>query len=59
MSSKWKSRKFWLAVIAAIYTVIATGGYDVPVEQVIVTDAIIAVWILAEALVDSFRKGAK
>ena len=59
MTNKWKSRKFWMAIIAAIYTVAATGGYDVPIEQVIVVDAIVAVWILAEALVDSFRKGAK
>ncbi|KKN17558.1 hypothetical protein LCGC14_0964830 [marine sediment metagenome] len=54
--SKWKSRKFWLAIIATIYTVVATLGYNVPVDQVLVADAMVAVWIFAEALVDAFRK---
>ena len=53
--SKWKSRKFWLTIIAVIYSVIATLGYDVPVEQVVVTDAVVAVWVLAEAFVDAAR----
>ncbi len=55
--SKWTSRKFWLTIIAVMYTVIATLGYNVPVDQVLLTDAVIAVWVLAEAAVDA--AGAK
>ena len=56
MPEKLKSRKFWLAIIAAIYTLAATGGFDVPIEQPILVNAVIAVWILAEALVDAANK---
>lgn len=56
MSSKWKSRKFWVAIIGAIFSLIATLGYDVPVSEVLVIDALLAVWILAEASVDAAKK---
>jgi len=54
--NKWFSRKFLLAIVAAIYTIIATTGFEIPVEQVIVVNAIVAVWILAEAVIDSIHK---
>ena len=54
--SKWTSRKFWLTIIAVIYTVVATLGYNIPVDQVLIADAVIAVWVLAEAYVDAARK---
>lgn len=54
--NKWLSRKFLLAIVAGIYTIAATGGFDVPVEQVLVVDGIVAVWILAEAIVDAAKK---
>ena len=56
MSSKWKSRKFWVAIVAAIYSIVATSGWDVPIDRVILTDAILAVWILTEGIVDAVRK---
>lgn len=56
MTNKWKSRKFWLTIIAVVYTCIATLGFEVPVAQVIVTDAVVAVWVLAEAVVDASNK---
>lgn len=54
--NKWTSRKFWLTIIALVYTVIATLGLEVPVEQVVVVDALAAVWILAEAIIDAVKK---
>jgi len=56
MHNKWKSRKFWVAIVAAIYSVVATVGYDIPVDKVIVTDAILAVWILVEGIIDAVKK---
>ena len=53
MYNKWKSRKFWLMIIAMVYSVAATLGFDIPVAQVVVVDAVAAVWILAEAFVDA------
>jgi len=57
MRNKWKSRKFWLTVIALVYTVAGTLGFDIPIMQVVVVDAVIAVWVLAEATVDAAHKG--
>ncbi len=57
MYNKWKSRKFWLMIIALVYSVTATLGFDIPVTQVVVVDAIVGVWILAEAFVDASYKG--
>ena len=54
--NKWFSRKFLLAIVAAIYTIIATTGFEIPVEQVLVVDALVATWILAEAIIDSVHK---
>lgn len=55
MSSKWLSRKFLLAIIGAIYTMAATGGWDIPIEQVALVDAILAVWIVVEGIIDAIR----
>lgn len=54
--SKWTSRKFWLIVIAAIFSTVATFGYNMPVEEVVVTDAVIAVWVLIEGVIDCVKK---
>jgi len=56
MYNKWRSRKFWLMVIAMVYSVAATLQFDIPVTQVVVVDAVAAVWILAEAFVDASHK---
>ena len=55
MPSKWTSRKFWVAIVAMIYSVVATVGADLPIEEIIVVDAIAAVWILVEGIVDAVR----
>lgn len=57
MRNKWCSRKFWLTIIALVYTVAATLGFDVPVAQVLIVDAVVAIWVLAEATVDAAHKG--
>jgi len=56
MPDKLKSRKFWIGVIAAIFSMVALLGYNIPIEQVVIVDAIMAVYILAEAFADAFRK---
>lgn len=55
MKRKLASRKFWMGLVAAIFSVVALLGYDIPIDQVIVVDAIVAVYILAEAIVDAVR----
>lgn len=54
--NKWTSRKFWLTVIAAVFTMIATFGFDAPIEEVIVTDVVIGVWVLIEGIIDAVKK---
>jgi len=54
--NKWTSRKFWVMVIAAIYTIAAGAGFEVPVEQIIVVDALAGVWILVEGIIDAVKK---
>ncbi len=58
MSSKWTSRKFWLTIIAAVGTLISTLGFDVGAFPVLAADALVAVWVLAEAIVDAAKKPA-
>ncbi|MDY6957637.1 MAG: hypothetical protein SVK08_00635 [Halobacteriota archaeon] len=53
---RFKSRKFILACVAALFSAVATMGFEVPVEEVLVTDAIVAVWILAEAMTDAVKR---
>lgn len=54
--NKWTSRKFWLVIIAAIFTTTATLGYDIPFEEVVITDAVIGVWVLVEGIIDLVKK---
>ena len=53
MNSKWKSRKFWLAIVGAAL-VIANEGLDMNLdrETVLAFAAIIIGYIFAEASVD-------
>ncbi len=53
MSSKWTSRKFWLAIIGTVYALVGTLGFDIPVDQIAVTEALLAVWIIVEGFIDS------
>ena len=54
--SKWMSRKFIVAVVAFIFTVIATAGYEMPVEEVAVVDGVLMFWILVEGVIDMIKK---
>jgi uncharacterized membrane protein len=56
MHNKWTSRKFWLTIIAMVYSVAATLGMNIPIEQVVITNAVVAVFVLAEAIVDAVKK---
>ena len=56
MSSKFKSRKFWMAVVSGLL-VIANDGLELglPSETVIAFAAIVIGWVFAEAYVDGKR----
>jgi len=55
---KWKSRKFWTAVVSAILMILNQGlGWDVPEDTVIAFVVLILGWIFAEAAVDVSRRG--
>lgn len=56
MKSKLSSRKFWLTVVAVIYTIVATMGMEMPIDQVALTDAVIAVFVVVEGLIDFKKK---
>ena len=52
--NKFKSRKFWMAVVTAIVTVANEGlGLDIPSEAVITTAGVVIAYILGESYVDS------
>lgn len=54
---KWKSRKFWMAVVSAILVILNEGlGWDIPEDTVLTFAALILGWIFCEALVDVSRK---
>jgi len=52
MKAKMTSRKWIATIVGVIYTLTATGGYDLPVEEVVLTDAVIAIYIFVEGMVD-------
>ena len=58
MSSKFKSRKFWMAVVSGLL-VIANDGLELglPSETVIAFAAIVIGWVFAEAYVDGKQNG--
>ncbi len=57
MPEKFKSRKFWMAVVAAILVVLNEGlGWNVPSETVLTFAALILGWIFAEAYVDGHHE---
>lgn len=57
MKSKWKSRKFWMSIIAAAL-VIANEGLDLGIstETVMTFSGLIASFIFSEAYVDAKKK---
>lgn len=57
-ASKWTSRKFWVAIIAAIVTIGTALGFDMTTIQATLLgamDAILAVWIIIEGIIDKKR----
>lgn len=54
---KWKSRKFWMAVVSGILVVLNEGlGWDIPEDTVLTFVFLILGWIFAEAAVDVFKR---
>ena len=56
MKQKFKSRKFWMAVVSAIL-VILNEGLDLGIDQdtVLTFAGLVATWILGESVVDATR----
>jgi uncharacterized membrane protein len=54
--NKFKSRKFWMAVVSGLL-VIANEGLDLglPTETIVALAALVLGWIFAEAIVDANR----
>lgn len=50
---KFKSRKFWMAVVTGVLIVLNEGlGWNVPTETVIAFVAVVLGWVFAEAYTD-------
>lgn len=54
--NKWFSRKFIAAVVAFIFTIVSTAGYEMPVEQVMLVDGIVMFYILIQGIIDAIQK---
>ena len=53
---KFKSRKFWMAVVSAVLIVLNEGlGWNVPSETILSFAAVVLGWIFAEAYVDGHK----
>ena len=56
MSSKWTSRKFWMAVVTIIITIVTGLGYKVDVEALApIIGAEGALYIIIEGIIDAVR----
>jgi len=51
--SRFLSRKFLLAVVAAVYSVVGAAEFQIPIDQLLVTDALIAVYIVVQGVIDA------
>lgn len=57
MHSKWKSRKFWMAIGAIIVTLVVGIGYELdPALIVILTASESALWVIVEGVLDAVHK---
>ncbi|GAH59946.1 unnamed protein product [marine sediment metagenome] len=57
MSSKWKSRKFWMAIGTIVVTIAVGCGYKLdPKLIVILTSSESALWIVIEGILDAIKK---
>ncbi len=54
--NKWLSRKFISAVVAFVFTIVATAGYEMPIDQVALIDGILMFYILVEGIIDAVKK---
>ena len=52
----WSSRKLVVALVASAYTLAASVGFKVPVEQTALVDGILVFWILIEFVLDIVKK---
>ena len=54
--NKWLSRKFLAVLVGFIFTIVATAGYDMPVNQVALVDGILMFYVLVEGVIDMIKK---
>ena len=53
---KFKSRKFWMAVVSAVLIILNEGlGWNIPSETVLQFAAVVLGYVFAEAYVDGHR----
>lgn len=58
MHSKWKSRKFWMAIGTIMVTLAMGMGYELdPALIVILTTSESVLWIIIEGIIDARKKG--
>lgn len=55
--NKWLSRKFIVVVVAFIFSIVATAGYEMPVDEVLVVDGVLMLFVLVEGVIDMIKKG--
>lgn len=52
---RFLSRKFLLAVVAAGYSIAAAAELKIPLDQILVADAIVAVYIVVQGIIDAIK----
>lgn len=56
MRSKWTSRKWIATIVGVVFTITSTAGFEMPVEEVAMVDAIILFYVLIEGIIDAINK---
>lgn len=54
--SRWTSRKFIVAAVAMVFTIVATAGFDMPVEETALVDGVLMFYVLVEGIIDMIKK---
>ena len=52
INNKWTSRKFIVVAVALLYTVIASLGFEIETNQIILVDVIAGVYATLQGLID-------
>jgi uncharacterized membrane protein len=53
---KFKSRKFWMAVVSAVLLVLTEGlGMELPIATIVSFASIVIAWIIVEGEIDRQR----